>query len=100
MCCHVGNAAQHCRLDLFLDSDFVGVFEDSKKLRMKSHVFSEVEHVISQFNSSKRQFLTVPQNRKLFRQLLVCEWTGLFALGLWDVVIEVLRSSKSTYKLP
>ena len=28
--CHVGNAAQHCRLGLFQDSDFAGDFEDSK----------------------------------------------------------------------
>ena len=29
-CCHVGNAAQHCRLGLFQDSDFAGDLEDSK----------------------------------------------------------------------
>ena len=28
--CHVGNAAQHCRLVLFQDSDFAGDLEDSK----------------------------------------------------------------------
>ena len=28
--CHVGNAAQHCRLGLFQDSDFAGDLEDSK----------------------------------------------------------------------
>ena len=27
--CHVGNTAQHCRLDLFQDSDFAGDLEDS-----------------------------------------------------------------------
>ena len=29
-CCQVENTAQHCRLGLFQDSDFVGDFEDSK----------------------------------------------------------------------
>ena len=28
--CHVGNTAQHCRLSLFQDSDFVGGLEHSK----------------------------------------------------------------------
>ena len=28
--CHVGNAAQQCRLGLFQDSDFAGDLEDSK----------------------------------------------------------------------
>ena len=28
--CHMGNAAQRCRLDLFQDADFAGYLEDSK----------------------------------------------------------------------
>ena len=60
--------------------------------------FSEVEHSSPLVGSArnKRQHLTVPQTRKLIRWMLVYEWTGFLLFDLWDVVTEVLRSSKST----
>ena len=45
--CHVGNTAQHCRLGLFQDSDFVGDLEDSE-----STSGEEVEN-LTHFQKSK-----------------------------------------------
>ena len=43
---HVGNAAQHCRLGLFQDSDFAGDLEDSKfNVRRSFCAHSEAEHL-------------------------------------------------------
>ena len=90
-CCHVGNTAQHCPLALFQDSDFAGDPEDSKSTSVESSLFSEVER--------RRQYPTVLQVQKLF----VGCWfkaglrmDGQPALVLWNVTIELLRSSKST----
>ena len=44
---------------------------------------------------SKRQYPTVLQNRKSFRCMLGLRMDGLPALDLWDVVIELLRSTNS-----
>ena len=55
--CHVGNTAQHCRLDLFQDSDFAGDLKDSE---------STSEGISCIFGS--RTFL------KLFLWMLVCAW--------------------------
>ena len=113
--CHVGNTAQHCRSGLFQDSDLdledshstsgwisgqrpssVG---DELSARMdaltfleswvlsESHLSLEVEHLFPQVGCarSKLQCLTVPQNRRLFRWMLVCEWTVslLLVYGMW-----------------
>ena len=85
--CHVGNTAQHCRLGLFQDSDFAGDL-----------VLSEVEQLFPKVGCarSKRQCLTFLQNRKLFLQTRGLRMDGLLALDIWDVVIEVLRSTNST----
>ena len=69
--CHVGNTAQHCRLGIFQDSDFAGDLEDSK---------STSEEVLRVFGSRTR----VP-----------ISWM-LLALDLWEIVIEVLRSTNNT----
>ena len=73
--CHVGNTAQHCRLGLFQDSDFAGDLEDSKSTSGESNASLEVEHLFRSVGCarSKRQCLTVPENRKLFRWMLDCE---------------------------
>ena len=113
--CHVGNTAQHCRSGLFQDSDLdledshstsgwisgqrpssVG---DELSARMdaltfleswvlsESHLSLEVEHLFPQVGCarSKLQCLTVPQNRRLSRWMLVCEWTVslLLIYGMW-----------------
>ena len=77
---------------------FLATLSTQNQPRGKSSLFSEVEHSFPSVGCarSKRQCLTVLQNQKLFRWMLVWEWTGPPALDLWDVVTEVLRSSKST----
>ena len=84
--CHVGNTAQHCRLGLLQDSDFAGDFEDSQSTSERNS-FSAVEHLFLYVGCarSKRQYLTVPQNQKLFPWMLVCEWTDslLWICGMW-----------------
>ena len=96
--CHLGNAAQHCRLGLFHDSNFAGDLEDSK---------STSERVLFFFGN--RTF--VPIRWMCEKQMSVSHKTTeseiislgaglhmdrLFALDLWDIVIEVLRSTNNT----
>ena len=75
--CHVGNAAQHFRLGLLQDSDFVGDLEDSK---------STSGGVLCIFGSrtfvptvgcarSKLQCRTALLNHRSNRWMLVCVWT-------------------------
>ena len=73
-------------------------FEDSKSTSGESYVFSEIEHMFSLIRCArnKRQCLTVPQNRKVISLDAGLRMNGLFALDLWDEVMEVLRSSNST----
>ena len=58
-------------------------------------VYSEAEHSFPHVGCVRNelQYLTVPQNLKLFLQMQVCVW--LPALDLWDLVIEVLHSSSN-----
>ena len=90
----MGNTAQHCRLGLFQDSDFAGDLEDSKStsggvLRIfGSRTFVPVSWIckkqtsVSHSSTESESFLWMVDN----------VWT----VDLWDVVIEVLRSSNST----
>ena len=73
--CHVGNAAQHCRLGLFKDSDFAGDFEDLQSTSGEFHVYLEVVHLFLLVGCaiSKHQYLKVPQDRKSFHLMLDCE---------------------------
>ena len=92
-------AAQHCRLGLFQDSDFVGDLEDTRnQLPMVFCVFLEVEHLSPSVGCArnKRQCPTVPQSLKSFLWMLDCKIDGLHALEHWDVVSEVLRSRNNT----
>ena len=86
--CHVGNTAQHCRLDLFQDLDFAGDFKDSKnQLREESYVSSEVEHLSPSVGCarSRHQYLTFQQNPKLNRAhlRLKCKTTRLWWTSSW-----------------
>ena len=69
-CCHAGNAAQHCRLDLFKTQTFGGDFEDSKinirrnlmYIRMSYICFFlldvlEADIIISQFHRIGNYFI-------------------------------------------
>ena len=72
--CHVGNTAQQCQLAF-------------SRLRLCWRPWGlKINHGGSP---------TVVENQKWFRWMLDWEWMDLPALDLWDVVIEVLRSSNS-----
>ena len=89
--CHVGITAQHCRLGSFQDSDFAGDLGDSK---------SSSGEILCIFGS--RPF--VPIYRMCKKQMSVSHSStdseiislDALALDIWDVVLEELRSSKST----
>ena len=96
-CCHAGNAAQHCRLGLFQVSD--GDFEHSNNQHQdESYVYSDVVHVFL-FVGSRHQYLTVPQNREITSLDAGLRTDGLPALDLWDVVMDVLRSTNNATTL-
>ena len=98
-CCHVGNTAQHCRLGLVQDSDFAGDLEDSKSTSGRGRreggeclvYFSEVEHCSRQLDVQKAQF-SLAQFYSLDAGLRM---DGLLVLDLWDILIEILRSTNN-----
>ena len=94
----MGNAAQHCRLVLFQDSDFAGDLEDSKSPQGESCVFSGVEHLFLSVGCARSKFQsrTVLQDQKIISLDAGLRVDGLPALDLWDTVIEVLRSTNNT----
>ena len=75
------------------DKDYFKILILQDTLRIQSQlqevscVFLETEHLCQQVGCARNQLhcLTVPQNRKLFRWMLVCEWTGSLLLihGMW-----------------
>ena len=81
---HVGNAAQHCRLGLFPDSDFAGDFEDSKST---SEGVLCSEHLSPSVGCArnKTSVSSVLQNLRSFRWMLDCEWMDylLSTSGTW-----------------
>ena len=85
--CHVGNAAQHCRLGLFQDSDFAGDLEDSKSTSGESYVSSEVEHLSPSVGCARSKLLsrTVLQSLKSFLWMLIYAWMSylLSIFGIW-----------------
>ena len=106
--CHVGNAAQQCRLLLFQDSDFAGYLEDINIRRSFVH-FLEVKHLYQSVGCarSKRQYLTAPQNQKSYRWMLVCVWTvylrltfGIWTLKCWERLQEYQYQPKHAHGKP
>ena len=67
----MGNTAQHCPLGLFQDSDFAGDLEDSKSSTVLN----------------KSEIISLDAGLRM---------DGLLAFDLWDLVIEVLRSTNNT----
>ena len=95
---HVGNTAQHCRLGLFQDSDFAGDFEDSKSTSGEilcifgSRAFVPISWMCKKqtsvsHNSTESEIISLDAGFRM---------DGIAALDLWDVVMEVLHSSKNT----
>ena len=73
---------------LFQDSDFAGDLEDSKNQPLGvSCVSLEAENFYPSVGCARnnRQYPTVPQNLKLFRWMLECEWMDylLSTFGTW-----------------
>ena len=96
--CHVGNPVQHCRLGLFHDSDVAGVLRSQNQPRGESYVYSEVIHLSPISWMCKKQ--TSVSHSSTEAELVSLDaglrMDGIPALDLWDLVIEALRSSKST----
>ena len=92
----MGNTAQHCRLGLFQDSDFAGELEDSKSTSggvlctFGSRTFVPVGWMYKKqtsvsHSSTESEIISLDAGLRI---------DGLFALDLWDIVIEVLQSTK------
>ena len=74
--CHVGNAAQHCRLGLFQDSDFAGDEKTQNQHQAEFCAFSEVEHCTDQL-AVKKANVSVSQLHRVRDHIVGC-W---FAYG-------------------
>ena len=96
--CHVGNTAQHCRLGLFQDSDLAGDLEDPKSTSGGVLCIFGSRTVVSISWICKKQ--TSVSHGSTESEIISLHaglrMDGLPALDLWDVVIEVSRSLKST----
>ena len=93
--CHVDSTAQHCRLGLFQDSDFAEDLEHSKSISGGVWVFLVLAHLclLAGCAKNKHQNHTVLPHPKFYRWMLGFEWAVFPALDLWDVVLDVLRST-------
>ena len=96
----MGNTAQHCRLGLFQDSDFAGDLKDSKSSSggvlciFGSRTFVPVswmckKQISVSRSSTDSEIISLDAGLRMDR---------LLALYLWDMVIEVLRSTNNTVK--
>ena len=94
-CCHVGNAAQHCRLGLFQDSDFAGDLEDSKSTPggvlciLGRRTFVPISWMCKKqtsvsHSSTESEIISMDAGLRM---------DGSLSLDLWDLVIEVLRTT-------
>ena len=94
--CHVDSAAQHCTVGLFQDSDFSGDLEDSKSTSVGvlcifgSRTFVPVRWMCKKqtsvaHSSTESEVISLDAGQRMDR---------LFVLDLWDIVIEVFRSTK------
>ena len=84
--CHVGNAAQHCRLGWFQDSAFRWWPWGLEINIGEIFVYVEVVHLFQLVGCarSKHQYLPVPQNRQSSHRMLDCEWMDYFWKQIWD----------------
>ena len=95
--CHVENAAQHCRLGLFQDSDFAGDLEDSKSTSggilciSGSRTFVLISWMCRK-QTSVSHSSTESEVTSLDAGLRI---DGISSLDLWHLVFEVLHSSEN-----
>ena len=97
----VGNAAQHCRLGFFQDSDFAGDLEDSKSTSggfflciFGSQTFVPIccickKQTSVSHSSTEAELISLDAGLRM---------DGIPALDLWDLVIEVFHSSPNQSK--
>ena len=93
-CCHVGNTAQGCRLGLFQYWDFDGDFEDCKYISdwilcifgNRAFVLMGWKQISVSHSSSESEVISLNAGPRT---------DGLFLVDLWDLVLEVLHSSKN-----
>ena len=94
--CHVGYTAQHCRLGLIQDSDFVGDLEDSKSTSGGVLCFFGSRKFVPVSWMCKKQ--TTVSHSSTESEIISLDaglrMDGLLALDLWDIVIEVVHSTK------
>ena len=88
--------AQHCRLELFQDSDFAGDLEDS--ISTSGGVFCIFGSPSVECARNRRQYPIVPQNLKFISLDAGLRMDGVPAVDLWDVVIEVSSSTNNTQR--
>ena len=90
--CHVGNAAQHCRLGLFQDSDFAGDLEDSKSTSgAVLCIFGRRTSVTIIWMCKKQTSVSHSSTESEIISLDAhLRMNELLALDLWDLVIESL----------
>ena len=92
------NTSQHCRLGLFQDSEFSGDFDDSKiNFRWCLVFFFEAKHFVPVSWMCKKPTSVSHSSTQSWVLSLAAGlcMDGLLALGLWDIVIEVLRSTNN-----
>ena len=96
--CHAGYMAQHRRLGLFQDSDFAGDLDNSKATSERiSCIFGSRTCVTIWWMCKKQASVSHSSAESEIISLDAgLRMDGLLALELWDVVIEVLRSTNST----
>ena len=93
--CHVGNAAKHCRLGLFQDSDFAGDLEDSKSTSggtlciSGSHTFLQTSWMCKKqtsvsHSSTESEIISLDAGLRM---------DGMPALDLWDLIVTVLHGN-------
>ena len=91
-CCHVGNAAQHCRLGLFQDLDLAGDLEDSKSTSGGVLCIFGCRTLVPISWMCKKQ--TSVSHSSTESEIISLDaglrMDGFPALDLWDLVIEVL----------
>ena len=89
--CHVGNAAQHCRLGMFQDSDFAGDLEESNSTSggvlciFGSRTFAPINWMCKKqtsvsYSSTESEIISLVAGLRM---------DGLLALDLWDLVVAV-----------
>ena len=107
--CHVGNAAQHCRLGLFQDSDFAGDLEESKSTSsgvlfiFESRTFVPISWVCKKQTSVSHS----STESEIISLDVVCVWMvylhstcGIWSLKCWERLKEYQNQPKRAHRKP